>query len=234
MNRIVGIAIGCAVLVLGAHPAVGGRAAPVHNGARAATPYLQLVGTIPVAGQATVATGDTAKAYGSSFCGAPGCSPVTLTIGARVAARGVEVSENGTFRAAFEVSEDPGRYTVTASQRAADGSTLEDSATLIVAVGDTERKVVPEEVALRVLNAREGRFLASIRPRRCCAGKAAFFQRLVAAGRWRTVKRVVLARNSTRRFTASLPHGISKVRMLVPRSRFGRRPLLSRPLLVRR
>ena len=78
-----------AVVVAALGPAVG-------RTAGSATPYLQLTGTIPIAGQATVASGDTARAYGSGFCGAAGCSPVTLRIGDRVAARGVDVTANGT------------------------------------------------------------------------------------------------------------------------------------------
>jgi hypothetical protein len=226
MKRFAAAASLCAVLLVAANgPAVA-------HTAQAATPYLQLAGTIPVAGQATVASGDTARAYASGFCGAPGCSPVTLRIGERIAARGVEVSENGTFRTSFTVLEDPGRYTVTASQRAADGSMLEDSATLVVAVGDANELEVPA-VTLRVLNARQGLFLASIHPRRCCARKTAFFQRRVAAGHWRTVKRIILNRNAARRFTASLPHGVSTVRMFVPKGARSR-AAMSRRVVVRR
>jgi hypothetical protein len=225
MNRLAGIATVCAVVLVAAHgPAVG-------HTAQAATPYLQLAGTIPVAGQATVASGDTARAYGSGFCGAPACSPVTLRIGQRIAARGIEVGASGTFRAAFTVEEDPGRYTVTASQRAANGSRLVDSAPLVVAVTDQEE--VAPEVTLRVLNARRALFFASIRPRRCCARKIVFFQRRLATGHWRTVKRIVLNRNAARRFTASLPHGRLSVRIFVPRAA-RTRAAASRPIILRR
>ena len=40
------------------------------------------------------------------------------------------------FKATFTVTEIPGRYTVAASQKAADGSLLMDTAPLIVPVGD--------------------------------------------------------------------------------------------------
>lgn len=225
MKRIAGItALGAVVLMVASAPATG-------RTEQAAVPYLQLAGTIPVAGQATVARGDTATAYGSGFCGVGGCSAVVLSIGAHVVARGIEVGDNGTFKASFTVVEDPGRYTVTASQRAADGGVLEDSAMLVVAIGDTGE--VPE-VGLRVLNAQEGVFFTSIHPRRCCARRLAFFQRRVSPGHWRTLERIRLSRNATRRFRASLPHGTSKVRILVPKTRSRPRALVSRTLAVRR
>jgi hypothetical protein len=225
MNRLAGLAIVCATLLVAQGTAVG-------NTAPVATPYLQLVGTIPVAGQATVKSGDHATAYGSGFCAATACSPVTLTIGGRVAARNVDVSANGTFQVSFTVLEDPGRYTVTASQEDADGSTLEDSATLVVAVSDVEEEEGPA-ATLRVLDAPRGLFLVSMHPRRCCARKTALFQRQVSAGHWRTLKRIVLNRNAARRFTVSLPDGLSKVRMLVPTAA-GSRAVASRPIVVRR
>src|SRR5580765_5262961 len=227
MRRLAGLATVCALLVGVAHEPIAGRASTD------ATPYLQLTGTIPIAGQATVASGDTATAYGSGFCGAPGCSAVTLTIGDRIAARAVQVSTDGTFRAAFVVTEDPGRYTVTASQQGSGGATLEDSATLIVAIGDVEENEGPPAVALKVLNAQDGVFLASMHPKTCCARRIAYFQRRTSTGRWRTIKRFVFDRNSARRFTASLPRGNSSVRVQVPRTT-RLRAVTSRALLVRR
>jgi hypothetical protein len=226
MTRMVGIATAIIILLAVAHEPATGRTAV------AATPYLQLVGTVPIAGQATVVTGDTVRAFGSGFCGSPGCSPVILRIGDRLAARGIEVGENGTFRAAFTVVEDPGRYTVTASQRSPGGGVLEDSATLVVAIGDVEEP--GPEVTLRMLNGQEGVFLTAVHPRRCCARKVAFFQRRSSLGHWRTIKRVKLNRKAARRFAVSLPHGISTVRVLVPRPRAPSRQLVSRPLLIRR
>jgi hypothetical protein len=223
LSEIVPLFVAVVVAALG--PAVG-------RTAGSATPYLQLTGTIPVAGQATVASGDTATAYGSGFCGAAGCSPVTLRIGDRVAARGVDVSANGTFRAPFTVVEDPGRYTVTVSQRAADGATLEDSAPLIVAVTDVEEE--GPEVSLQVLSANKGVFRTAVRPGRCCRRELVFFQRRISAGRWRSVKRVRLNRNATQRFKATLPHGLSRVRIVVPRTKARPHRVVSKPLLVRR
>ena len=122
---------------------------PVQNGAApipaatnaaiaAATnaPYLQLVGTIAIAGQTTASTGETVTAHGSAFCGSAACSPVTLTIGGRIAAKGVAVDANGNFVVRFTIDEIPSRYIVTASQNAADGSILTDSAPLVVVLRD--------------------------------------------------------------------------------------------------
>lgn len=92
-------------------------------------PFLQLVGTI---GPKASASGDSVVAYGSRFCGAPGCSPVTLKVGERVAAQQVPVTSDGRFEAKFIVTENPGIYIVTASQIAGDGSTIADSARLTV------------------------------------------------------------------------------------------------------
>ena len=200
------------------------------GGASQAEPYLQLVGTVPIAGQATVFGGDTAKAFGSGFCGATACSDVTIRIEGHIVARGVKVTDNGTFRADFRVTEDPGRYLVTASQTGAGGATLEDSAPLVVAIGDVEEE--GPGIDLQVVNAARGVFLAHARS--CCARKTALFQRRAAPGRWRTVKRFRLNRHGDRRFTAALPRGASKVRIVLPKQHGRRRQLVSRAVLVRR
>jgi hypothetical protein len=155
-------------------------------------------------------------------------------VATRIAARDIDVSANGTFRATFAVSEDPGRYTVTASQKAADGSALSDFATLVVAIGDEEEGPPVPGVTLRVVSAQDGVFVASVHATHSYAGKAAFFQRLSPTGRWKSIRRVELSRNSAKRFIVSLPHGQSKVRMLVPRATPGARPMTSRVLVVRR
>jgi hypothetical protein len=103
----------------------------------APAPYLQLTGTVAISGQATAFTGDTVTAYGSAFCGTTTCSTVTLSIGDHIVAKGVQVGADGKFTATFTVDEIPSRYTVTASQTAADGSVLTDSAPLVVAIADT-------------------------------------------------------------------------------------------------
>jgi len=119
-------------------PAVGNSArtaaqSRTATAAAAATPqaYLQLVGTVAITGQATVFNGDTVTAFGSNFCS--GCGPVTLTIGGHVVASGIAVAGDGTFKATFTIDLMPSRYTVVASQ---EGSTLTDSAQLVVAIGD--------------------------------------------------------------------------------------------------
>jgi len=97
--------------------------------AHTATPYLQLV-------PETAFTGQQVTAYGSGFCGTSGCSVVTIKIAGRVAASKVSVRADGRFQASFTVTENPGRYTVTASQVATDGSTLQASAPLILPATD--------------------------------------------------------------------------------------------------
>jgi hypothetical protein len=104
--------------------------------AAAPAPYLQVVGTVAISGQATAFPGETVTAYGSAFCGTATCSPVTLTIGDHIVAKGVQVGADGKFTATFTVDDIPSRYTVTASQNAADGSALTDSAPLVVAIAD--------------------------------------------------------------------------------------------------
>ncbi len=101
-----------------------------------AAAYLQLAGTIAIAGQTTASTGDKVTVYGSGFCGLAGCSPVTVTVGTRVAAEGVQVGADGTFKATITITEIPSRYVVTAFQSAADGSKLGDSAPLVVPIED--------------------------------------------------------------------------------------------------
>jgi len=137
----------CTVLAVGASPThVSGQTMDPDPG-----PYVQLVGTIAITGQTAAFTGDMVTVYGSNFCGTPGCSPVTVTVvdrvvrAERVAASGVQVTGDGRFQTTFTVTEDPGQYTVTASQTAADGSTLTDLAPLTVALGD----LIPEQPPIR-------------------------------------------------------------------------------------
>jgi hypothetical protein len=109
-----------------------------------AAPYLQLVGTVPIRGLTTALSGDEISAYGTGFCPVltvGRCSPVVLQVGDRVAVEQVPVANDGTFRITFTVTESPGYYTVTASQTDSGGSTLIDSARLIVTIGDVEEVV---------------------------------------------------------------------------------------------
>jgi hypothetical protein len=114
----------------------GSAATSAPTAAAAPAPYLQLIGTVAISGQATAFTGETVTAHGSGFCGTASCSPVTLTIGDHIVAKSVQVDADGRFTATFTVDEIPSRYTVTASQNAADGSILTDSAPLVVAIAD--------------------------------------------------------------------------------------------------
>lgn len=101
----------------------------VIQSAHTATPYLQLV-------PETTFTGQQVTAYGSGFCGTSGCSVVTIKVAGRVAASKVSVSADGRFQTSFTVTENSGHYTVTASQVATDGSTLQASAPLILPATD--------------------------------------------------------------------------------------------------
>jgi hypothetical protein len=220
-------------LLLLAIVALGSAAATAPARSLQAEPYLQLVGTIPITGQATVFRGEQVTAFGSGFCGAPGCSAVTISIGDRIAAREVDVGPNGTFRAAVRVSEIPGQYLVTASQRGAGGSTLSDAAPLVVAIGDAAEEGGPE-VTLRILSAADRLFAVTVRGKRSYRGKAVYMQRRTAAGRWRIVKKVRLGKRATKRFTAPLPRGVSRVRIFVPKLGPGTRAGFSRVRTVRR
>lgn len=106
-----------------------------------AVPYLQLVGTNPAAGQSTVMPGDTVKVYGSGFCHTARCSRVTVRIGDRILARGVRVGANGTFRTTLRVTETPGGYIMTASQKAGRRSIKKDFTTLVVAASEARGEI---------------------------------------------------------------------------------------------
>ena len=107
---------------------------------KSALPYLQLVGTIPITGQTIAATGDTIEVYGSGFCAARGCSPVTIRIGNRVATKNVQVDSEGTFKTTVKVTETVGEYRVSASQKTEKGEELRDERLLIVPVFDKYEK----------------------------------------------------------------------------------------------
>jgi hypothetical protein len=108
--------------------------------AKGALPYLQLVGTLNVTGQPTAATGDAVQVYGSGFCAAPRCSSVTLRIGDRVVAKSVKVDGKGSFKAAVKVTETPGHYRVSATQKTEKGEELRDERTLVVPVLDRDEE----------------------------------------------------------------------------------------------
>jgi hypothetical protein len=71
-------------------------------------------------------------------------------------------------------------------------------------------------VSLRTLNARTGRFYVRVRADASKVSRTVNFQRRVSASAWKTVKRVKIGASLQTRFTARLPVGTSRVRILVP------------------
>lgn len=71
-------------------------------------------------------------------------------------------------------------------------------------------------VSLRVLNARAGRFYVRVGANASKVARTVTFQRRVSASSWKTIKRVKIGARLQTRFTASLPRGTSRVRILVP------------------
>jgi hypothetical protein len=90
---------------------------------------------------------------------------------------------------------------------------------------------VRPQVALRVLNARLGRFYTKVTALRSYRGKRVMIQRL-RGSTWVKVWRVRLGPGSAVRFTASLPR-TARIRVLVPSSP-GYLQGFSRTALVRR
>lgn len=93
--------------------------------------------------------------YGSGFCGASGCSSVTVTLAAysvttrvcgpvqRTLAVDVQVQPDGRFGVSFTVLEGSGQYCVTASQTLANGSTSSATTGMTVAAADYAPGSVP-------------------------------------------------------------------------------------------
>ncbi|HET7856601.1 MAG TPA: hypothetical protein VFL41_09105 [Gaiellaceae bacterium] len=76
--------------------------------------------------------------------------------------------------------------------------------------------VLPK-VGLRVLNAQLGRFRVTIMAQPEHVSRVVYFQRRVRNNRWATVRRVRLrTSNLSARFSARLPRGTQRVRILVP------------------
>ena len=71
-------------------------------------------------------------------------------------------------------------------------------------------------VSLRLLNAGAGRFYVRVRANPSKVARTVNFQRRVSASAWKTVKRVRLGASLQTRFTATLPRGTSRVRIVVP------------------
>lgn len=85
-------------------------------------PYLQLA---PMTHLDVVPEGLQLVAYGSDFCTEPGCSPVSIEVGDRIAVRDIQLGELGTFQVPLIVPELVGDYQVTARQTLADGTVLD-------------------------------------------------------------------------------------------------------------
>ena len=78
---------------------------------------------------------------------------------------------------------------------------------------------VRPKVGLRVLNARLRRFRVTMQAIPERVSHVVLFQRRVTPSRWRTVKRVRVATdNLTTVFTARLPRGVQRVRIVVPQT----------------
>ncbi|HEY7708307.1 MAG TPA: hypothetical protein VH968_14175 [Gaiellaceae bacterium] len=76
---------------------------------------------------------------------------------------------------------------------------------------------VRPKVGLRVINARSGRFRVTMMAQPEHVSRIVLFQRRLRGDRWATVKRIQLRnRNLSARFTARLPRGTQRVRILVP------------------
>lgn len=68
-----------------------------------------------------VTQGDRTTAYGSGFCKPPRCSEVTIALDGATVARG-HADSHGRFALSFTADVEPGRHTVTASQRTNQGT----------------------------------------------------------------------------------------------------------------
>jgi len=82
-----------------------------------------------------VTQGDRTTAYGSGFCKPPRCSEVTIALDGEIVARGYADS-HGRFARSFRADVEPGRHTVTASQRTNQGT--QQASTGLVVRADNE------------------------------------------------------------------------------------------------
>jgi hypothetical protein len=98
-------------------------------------PYLQLVGTVPITGEAVALMGDSVSVYGSGYCPEQRCGPVTLRVADRVVTSALKVEGNGTFHLSVKITEVPGVYLVTATQKEVKRE-LKDGKWLIVGISD--------------------------------------------------------------------------------------------------
>lgn len=102
-----------------------------------------------------VASRQQTAVYGSGFCGASGCSSVTVTLAPysattrvcgpvqRTLAVDVQVQSDGRFGVSFTVLEGSGQYCITATQTLADGSASSATTGMTVAAADYPPGAVP-------------------------------------------------------------------------------------------
>lgn len=107
----------------------GAWAAAAAQPALAYTPYFEVA-------PSSVMSGQTANGYGSGYCPASSCSPVSITVESSLVASGVQVGSDGKFHATFQVSQFPGTYHVTAKQTLGDGSTIQATYGMTVLLND--------------------------------------------------------------------------------------------------
>jgi hypothetical protein len=95
-----------------------------------------------------VAQGQTANVYGTGYgSSSGGCSTVSVAVEGQQVASGVPVGTDGKFHATFTVTQFPGSYHVTASQKAANGSTIESPPTgMTVQLNDSRNSPPPTVV----------------------------------------------------------------------------------------
>jgi hypothetical protein len=75
------------------------------------------------------------------------------------------------------------------------------------------------KVGLRVISARRGEFRVTMQARPEHVSRVVWFQRRVTRTRWANVKKIQLRnRNLSARFTARLPRGAMRIRILVPQT----------------
>jgi len=93
-------------------------------------PYIQIVPNSPVA------NGQQVTLYGSGFCADSNCSSVKVENGNLLIDSGVKVNSDGKLQLTFKANGVLGSNTITATQTAADGSTVKASTGIVFAATD--------------------------------------------------------------------------------------------------